>query len=222
MLETYGVMVGRLLMATLLGGAVGLQRERGNRPAGFRTHMLVCVGAALITILSDSYPNSDGRIAAQIVSGIGFLGAGTIIREGASVKGLTTAASLWAVAGVGMAVGHSNLTMWLAAVATLLIYMILSAGKFLEDHLDHGEHGRMLFLRLDPSALPALLEKIQRRNLRADIVGGGQDSDGALRLHLQFRSETGHHRSFILKNILEIPGIKDAVWDTETRKTHAE
>ena len=90
---------GLLLLAVLLGGMVGWERERQERPAGLRTHILVCVGAALMTLVDQSISNIGGRIAAQIVTGVGFLGAGTIIREndtmGTPVRGLTTAASLW-------------------------------------------------------------------------------------------------------------------------------
>jgi putative Mg2+ transporter-C (MgtC) family protein len=103
----------RIVLAIIFGGLIGLERESVNKSAGFRTHILVCVGSALIMLVSiDVYQqfqgkaNIDpGRIAAQVVSGIGFLGAGTIMREGISVRGLTTAATLWAVAAVGLAVG---------------------------------------------------------------------------------------------------------------------
>lgn len=104
-----------LLLASVLGGIVGLERERSRRPAGLRTHVLVAVGSALIMQVSlEMYhmvrtagfgTGDPGRIAAQVVSGIGFLGAGTIMREGANIRGLTTAASLWVVAGVGLSVG---------------------------------------------------------------------------------------------------------------------
>ncbi|GAB6137614.1 MgtC/SapB family protein [Halanaerobaculum tunisiense] len=123
--------VTRLFLACLLGGLVGLERERSSRPAGFRTNILVSVGSTLIMIVSIrihlmfNYPQVDpGRIAAQVVSGIGFLGAGTIIREGFSVKGLTTAAGLWAVAGVGLALGAGLYTS--ATVATLLVIITLT------------------------------------------------------------------------------------------------
>jgi putative Mg2+ transporter-C (MgtC) family protein len=106
-------MIIRLMLAALLGGIIGVEREINSKAAGFRTHILVCIGSCLIMLTSmhmvDIYngiANADpGRIAAQVVSGIGFLGAGTIIRSRASVLGLTTAASLWSAAGIGLAVG---------------------------------------------------------------------------------------------------------------------
>src|SRR5205814_7496373 len=98
-------------VAAALGGAIGLERELRERQAGLRTHLVVCVGSALFTLVS-AYGFSDWgvrvdptRIAAQIVTGIGFLGAGAIIRQGLSVRGLTTAATLWLVAAIGMAAG---------------------------------------------------------------------------------------------------------------------
>ena len=101
----------RLFVAAVLGGAIGLERELRERQAGLRTHLVVGVGAALFTLVSAyGFSKFDGkvdptRIAAQIVTGIGFLGAGAIIRQGLSVRGLTTAASLWLVAAIGMAAG---------------------------------------------------------------------------------------------------------------------
>jgi putative Mg2+ transporter-C (MgtC) family protein len=123
-----------LLLAMFLGGMVGLDRERTEHPAGLRTHILVCVGAALITIVGASFKNADGKIAAQIVSGVGFLGAGTILREanGSVVRGLTTAASLWAVAGIGIAVGYDGLSAELAVSATIIVCVTLSAITRLE------------------------------------------------------------------------------------------
>ena len=108
----------KLVLAALAGGAVGLEREKHGRPAGLRTHLLVALGACLMMVVSEAFPLKYGgfdtnsalrldpaRTAAQIVVGIGFLGAGVIIKEGVSVRGLTTAASLWLVAGLGMTFG---------------------------------------------------------------------------------------------------------------------
>jgi putative Mg2+ transporter-C (MgtC) family protein len=108
-------MAGRLMLALILGGLIGFERERNSSAAGFRTHILVCLGSALIMLLSaHGFPefakqpgvNMDpARLAAQVISGIGFLGAGTILRNGLSITGLTTAASLWVVAAIGLAAG---------------------------------------------------------------------------------------------------------------------
>ncbi len=113
-----GTVFGKLFIAAVLGGLIGWERERRGRPAGLRTHLLVCVGVTLIMLVSehifvqyqgykqDSILRIDpARIASHVVTGIGFLGAGTIMRFKGSVRGLTTAASLWVVAGIGLAIG---------------------------------------------------------------------------------------------------------------------
>lgn len=131
----------RLSAAVFLSGFIGGEREHINRPAGIRTHILVCIGAALVTITSEyvcrrymGIMNVDPtRLGAQVVSGIGFLGAGTIIKEGFSVKGLTTAASLWAVSCVGLACGTGFYSA--AIIATLMIYFMLQImKKFIWNH----------------------------------------------------------------------------------------
>lgn len=127
----------QLLLATFLSMLVGLERDRRNQPAGLRTHMLVGFGACLFTILSfHAFQGGDpSRVAAQVVSGIGFLGAGTILHlrhanGGSDVKHLTTAASIWATAGIGMAVGTGA---WLLAInGTLITWIILAVVRRLE------------------------------------------------------------------------------------------
>lgn len=113
----------RLVAALVLGGVIGWERELQRMPAGFRTHALVALGSAIFTVVSAyglTGPQSDPtRIAAQIVSGVGFLGGGAILHHGGTVRGLTTAASLWAVAAVGMAAGAGLLVM--AVVSTVLV-----------------------------------------------------------------------------------------------------
>lgn len=146
-----------LLVSALLGGLVGYERERANRPAGLRTHILVCVGSTLIMMVSidmfrmyrGATPVDPGRIAAQVVSGIGFLGAGTILREGPTIRGLTTAASLWVVAGVGLAVGSG---LYGPAVATVVIILVTLATlqKVERRFISRGNH-RVLLVRIKDS-----------------------------------------------------------------------
>lgn len=118
----------RIVLALLASALVGLEREKTKHAAGMRTHMLVCVGATLITLVSmDVFPEDPARVAAGIVTGIGFLGAGTIFRDKNNVRGLTTAASIWAVAGVGLAIGTGAL--FIAAVATVAMLITLELGR---------------------------------------------------------------------------------------------
>lgn len=125
------IVFGKLLIAAILGGFIGWEREKRGRPAGLRTHLLLCVGVTLMMLVSehifvhyqvyksDSVLRIDpARIAAQVVTGVGFLGAGTIMRFRASVRGLTTAASLWIVSGIGLAVGSGFI---LPAIFTTII-----------------------------------------------------------------------------------------------------
>ncbi|PLX76929.1 MAG: magnesium transporter MgtC [Desulfuromonas sp.] len=127
----------KLILAALAGGAVGLEREKHGRPAGLRTHLLVALGACLMMVISEAFMVKYGaydaestvrldpsRVAAQIVTGIGFLGAGVIIKEGISVRGLTTAASLWLVAGLGMSFGMGLFAAGVMATVLALISLI--------------------------------------------------------------------------------------------------
>jgi putative Mg2+ transporter-C (MgtC) family protein len=124
----------RLVLAAGLGGLVGFEREMKDEPAGFRTHILVCMGAALFTIISIQFvgPYEDpSRIAAGIVTGIGFLGAGAIFRAKDGVKGLTTAADIWTISAIGVAVGIGY---FLAAViTTLLVFVVLLFGRAVKE-----------------------------------------------------------------------------------------
>lgn len=113
-----------LVCSILCGGLIGVERYIHEKPAGMRTNILICMGACLFTIISQNISTSDnGRIAAQIVSGIGFLGAGVIFRSTESVHGLTTAAGIWIVAAIGMALGFKMYL--LAFVCTLLAIIVL-------------------------------------------------------------------------------------------------
>jgi putative Mg2+ transporter-C (MgtC) family protein len=168
----------RLVVAGILGGAIGAEREIHERDAGLRTHMLVGVGAALFTIVS-AYAWSDfnfssrngvtydpTRIAAQIVTGIGFLGAGAIIRQGLSVRGLTTAASLWVVAAIGMAAGAGYYSGALVATIVVLVSLwpLRVLARRIFERVRPGELRLEVELRANES--PAvLLESLESRGV---------------------------------------------------------
>lgn len=123
----------RLTLACVLGGLIGIERERNRHPAGFRTHILVCIGSTLVMLCNififeryKNYANVDpARLGAQVISGIGFLGAGTILKEGVTVKGLTTAASIWSVACIGIAIGLGFYTGSIFATILVLVTLVV-------------------------------------------------------------------------------------------------
>jgi putative Mg2+ transporter-C (MgtC) family protein len=193
----------RLVLAGVLGGAVGLERELREREAGLRTHLLVSVGAALFTLVS-AYAWTDfdfgfqsgvtfdpTRIAAQIVTGIGFLGAGAIIRQGLSVRGLTTAATLWVVAAIGMASGAGY---WEAAVVTTVLVLLslwplrIVAHRVLE--------------RIQPEQERRLLVELEGRQSAAPLLSVLDDLDVRVR-SFQLEDERGR-REIVLG--VELPG----------------
>lgn len=129
-------------LAILLGGLIGLEREIHGRPAGLRTHIIVCLGATIMVMAAEFYHglvSQDGvvfnpdRIAAGIITGIGFLGAGAIMKEGTLIRGLTTAGGIWFVAGLGIVIGkkHYALAVWAAALAWLLLFLLRHLEKWL-------------------------------------------------------------------------------------------
>ena len=187
---SWGEEILRLVVAAGLGGAVGLEREYREREAGFRTHMLVAVGSALFTIASaygfheflvsgDAVVRADPtRIAAQIVTGIGFLGAGAIIRQGLAVRGLTTAATLWVVAAIGLTTGAGYYS---AAVITTLIALVSLWPLRIASHVVmvrfRPESGRVL-AQLPAGETPApLVEEVERLGARLHALEVGHEGD---------------------------------------------
>lgn len=142
----------KLFCTVLFSGIIGYEREHSHRPAGFRTHILVAVGATIVMMTSKFvFVEYEGltsfdptRLGAQVISGIGFLGAGTILREGFSVKGLTTAASVWAVSCIGLAVGAGYYSG--ALVATVVIYITLNTFKRI---IAIGNHAKNLYIEAE-------------------------------------------------------------------------
>ncbi|TDQ34677.1 MgtC/SapB family protein [Aureibacillus halotolerans] len=192
--EDFHVMLVRILVALVLSGLVGLEREVSKRPAGFRTHILVGMGACMMMLLSlygfeefiENYDNvqyDPARIPSYVISGIGFLGAGTILVKGATIRGLTTAASIWVVAGLGLTVGAGLYT--LAILSTVVVLLSLMFLNRLETLLfKHGaEEIIHIVVPKDGQHLAELLRIIEDygkiRNVRTkDLVAG----DGKERL----------------------------------------
>ncbi len=167
-------LLGQLLLAAVLGGLVGLERELAGKSAGLRTNILICVGATLLMDVSISVasaatvgPADPGRIAAQVVSGIGFIGAGTILVERGSVVGLTTAATIWVVAAIGLAVGSHN---YVEAIGTtvLVVLTLLILGR-IEGFLFERRTESRMELVLDPSdsIIEGVLDVLKKHRVKA-------------------------------------------------------
>jgi putative Mg2+ transporter-C (MgtC) family protein len=182
-------LLGRLVLAAVLGGAVGLERELFEKPAGLRTNVLICVGAALFTHLSVQFtswgssisPADPGRIAAQIVSGIGFLGAGTIIQSRGHVTGLTTAATIWVVAAIGMAAGAGALA---AAVGgTILILLVLAGLGAWERRLDAGWTSLEILVQVkdESGELKRMVDTLEEMRMKITIAEVSRDAETGLK-----------------------------------------
>ena len=174
----FGEILLRVILAGVFGGAIGAEREIREREAGLRTHMLVSIGAALFTLVSAygfsdfRFSNASGitydptRIAAQVVTGIGFLGAGAIIRQGLSVRGLTTAASLWVVAAIGIATGAGYYSA--ALITTVVVLVSLWPLRIIAFRLfERVRPGELrLEVELEPSQSPSiLLDPLEKRGV---------------------------------------------------------
>jgi putative Mg2+ transporter-C (MgtC) family protein len=140
---------GQIALAALLGGIIGIEREWRGRPAGFRTNILIAIGACLFTILSirgfplgDSAAKDSARVAAQIVSGVGFLGAGALLQTRNKTKGMTTAATIWLVAAIGMAVGTGSyfIAIFTTVLTAAVLQLLLPVSKMVEEEGRHHKH----------------------------------------------------------------------------------
>ncbi|HEX6898068.1 MAG TPA: MgtC/SapB family protein [Thermoanaerobaculia bacterium] len=175
----------RIGLAALLGGLIGAERERTGKWAGLRTHMLIAVGSALLTDISvlvglryaQGYSNAwdPGRIAAQIVSGVGFIGAGTIIQSRGAVQGLTTAAGLWVASAIGIAVGAGFYAQ--AIITTLALLLILAGLRPLEAVLRRDRQSVVLRLSREQK-LSRLLEVLEESGIKVENVSVSRDGEG--------------------------------------------
>ena len=217
--------VFRVGLAAVLGGAIGLERELREREAGLRTHLLVSVGAALFTMVSAyawtdwSFSNREGlvfdptRIAAQVVTGIGFLGAGAIIRQGLSVRGLTTAATLWVVAAIGMATGVGYYEA--ALVTTALVLLSLWPLRIVAYRLaarTRPEEGRLAVDLPSGASAVSVLEAVEGAGATVSALEFAEEGDSR-RVDLRVRLGTGHTAAELIDSLSQAEEVRGARWN---------
>lgn len=192
----------------VLGGAIGWERELHGRPAGVRTHMLIVMGVVLLCEVSRAFaPNDPARIASQIVTGIGFLGAGTILRTGPEVRGLTSAASIWAVAAIGMAVSVGGIFYGVAIVGTILALLTLSVVDNIERKFAPDSHPRELEVMLeDGHGIVAVVQRIE--SSKGAVRGVKIVSTEPLVAILETRGS----REPLFQAVLSVPEVRSARW----------
>jgi putative Mg2+ transporter-C (MgtC) family protein len=216
----------RLVLAALFGAAIGVERELREREAGLRTHLLVCVGSALFTIVSaygfreflvngGAVVRADpARIAAQIVTGIGFLGAGAIIRQGLAVRGLTTAATLWVVAAIGLAAGAGYYSA--AAITTVLVILSLWPLRILAYRLfvRFRPERERLVVDLERGRPPGIvLDAVERAGARVESLRLADEEERRnIALEVDFPPGT---REAVLHAIGNLEGVKTVQWAAE-------
>jgi putative Mg2+ transporter-C (MgtC) family protein len=218
---SWSVVLLRLVVAAALGAAVGLERELREREAGLRTHMLVCVGSALFTLVSaygfNEFVRSGEtvdptRIAAQIVTGIGFIGAGAIIRQGLSVRGVTTAATLWVVAAIGIAAGAGYYTA--AVIATGLAIILLEPLRFVAARVGLRGRGsqRRLVVDLETQGSPAtVFEALQELGVRVESFERSETEEGR-RLSAEVEVPRAVESDAVIDRLARLGQVTGAKW----------
>lgn len=204
----------RLIYSVVLGGMVGYERQSHHKAAGFRTHILVCLGSCLIMVLSfNIYHNVEGltnadpaRLAAQVVSGIGFLGAGTIMKEGSTVRGLTTAASLWVVAGIGLAVGSGYVEA--ALITTALVIITLEILSRIERFCRGESYISFVIDIIDkPGQIGEIGKFFESIGLRIRAIKIEEQFSDHLILSIEVKLSEKVHYEEVITGIMEIDGV---------------
>jgi putative Mg2+ transporter-C (MgtC) family protein len=210
----------RLGLAVLLGGAIGYQREVSEKPAGLRTHALVSLGSALVMIVSIDLESRLGlpradvtRIAAGVVTGIGFLGAGAIIRQGNIVRGLTTAASIWVVSGVGLAAGGGLYDA--AVIATLFVLITLIALKYVETAAVQAHRTIQMVAVENPQQLGFIVSALGNIGVTVKTIEIEELTDqGSNIMHLELQIPEGCETDRIVSELSSIKGVSNVQWIT--------
>lgn len=203
----------RIALSMVLGGVIGFERERDNQPAGLRTHMILVIGACLAMILSiniGAVSHTDpGRIAAQVISGIGFLGAGAILRFGFNVKGLTTATTLWTMAIVGLVIGAGYY--WIAIITTIIMLIVLAALNVIEKNYVRVNVIRNIVIDLQDrkSVLRDLRETVYKLTDKVMAFSVQKNiKSKRLRLELTARFKNSEKLEHLIEEISKIEGVR--------------
>ena len=212
---TYLAVFLRVFMAVIIGGILGLERGMKNRPAGLRTYMLVCVGACVIMLTNQFIFQTSGtgdpvRMGAQVVSGIGFLGAGTIIvTRRNQIKGLTTAAGLWSAAGVGLALGVG---FYEAAIAgTLAVFVVMTLLQKMDNKLHRKSKQLEAYIELKEISLGDFLRVMRESDIEISDVqreSGEEETEGVRAYVATLKGKRRQNHQELMEKVLAIPGVK--------------
>ena len=208
----------RLACAMLVGIVIGLEREYTHRPAGLRTHILVTLGACVVSILGEMLflhyaalgaTPDPARLSAQVISGVGFLGAGTILREGINIKGLTTAAGLWAAAGVGLALGVGFYEA--AIVGTFAVFFVMTLLQKMDNKLHRRSRQLEAYIELDGISLGDFLRIIREGDIEISDVqreSAEEHSEGVRAYVATIKGKKRQNHQELMEQVLSIPGVK--------------
>ena len=211
---TYLAVALRIFAAVLAGGVLGLERGMKNRPAGLRTYMLVCVGACIVMLTNQYIYQVFGsgdpvRMGAQVVSGIGFLGAGTIIvTRRNQIKGLTTAAGLWSAAGVGLALGVGFYEA--AVVGALAVFFVMTLLQRMDNKLHRRSRQLEAYIELDGISLGDFLRTMRQEEIDVSNVqreSGEEESDGVRAYVATLKGQKRQNHQELMEKVLAIPGV---------------
>ncbi|MDG6220288.1 MAG: MgtC/SapB family protein [Candidatus Thermoplasmatota archaeon] len=201
----------RLGIAALLGAIIGMEREINHHPAGLRTHILVCLGSTVFILIAAGLGES-ARVAAGVVTGVGFLGAGAIMKEEMGVKGLTSAASIWITAAIGVAVGSDQI--FLAISATLLSLGLLVSLSRIQKGLNLKSYRATLTIRGESMiGIPDMVNTILEANKIVVEYSKMERTEGTVKLTYRIRMPMGTNRIKLMKELSDHPEIQMVVWD---------